>query len=122
MKIQDPGAHAVWPKLLTCRNCGCEVEVKDFADMARGFPFFMVLPGVPGGFQFACPNLCGAAYVAQCPAFRQQFHHASHVHYGGDDVTAIRTGTRRPQPVRRRMRRNLRRRLGGSDGSVQAAR
>lgn len=122
MKILDAGAGSVWPKLLTCRNCGCEVLVETFGDLLASLPGAALLAGVPGGFQFGCPNACGAVYVAQCPLYRQLFHHAPHVHFGGEDVTAIRAGARRIDPKRRQLRRALRRRFGGSDGSVPAAR
>ena len=113
MTFEEPGARAVWPKFLTCRNCGCEVIVANFADMAQSLPHFSLLAGIPGGFQFACPNTCGAAYVAQCPAFRQLFHHAPSVEYGGENVYEIRAGQRHPvalSPLRRKRRLAPRRR------------
>ena len=110
MTYDEVGASIVWPKILACRNCGCRVTVTGFQDMAKSLPGFGWLAGIPGGFQFACPNVCGAVYVAQCPAYRQLFHHASCVSYGGADVTAIGVGTMTP---RRPKRRAVRRQPGG---------
>lgn len=118
MKILDAGAASVWPKILKCSNCGNEVEVASMADLAGAMPGFGWIVHTPFGFQFACPNYCGAAYVAIDPVARQAFHHAPSVMYGGADLTSVRVGGRRPATTRRRRRQ---RPAGGAHGPVSSA-
>jgi hypothetical protein len=97
-QLGESGAKPVFPKVLKCINCGCEVSVDSFDDMESGLLAFAWLPSPPnppGAFQFGCPNKCGSCYVSACPDCRQQFHGATHVHYGGEDITHARFGERK---------------------------
>jgi len=96
-QLGESGADPVFPKVLKCLNCGCEVSVDGFKDMEANLTTFAWLPSPPnppGAFQFGCPNRCGSCYVSACPDCRQEFHGASHVHFGGEDPTHARFGQR----------------------------
>jgi len=115
MRITDPGARAVWPKTLKCRNCGSQVIVDSMADLAQSLPGFTWIANAPAAFQFGCPNACGSAYIAINPDARQAFHHAPCVLYGGADPTTIGVGRLVPAVKRRRQRH---RRMGEGHGPV----
>lgn len=124
MKIIDGGAKVVWPKLLTCRNCGDAVLVESFADMAATLPNFAWLPqAAPQAFQFTCRNACGNAFACLRPVTRQMFHHAPSVLFGGPDVTEACPGAQQLDPQVRRFRRAPKRRRteGDSHGTIPVA-
>lgn len=130
-KLGEGGSKAVFPKVLKCLNCGCEVAVTSYEDMAENLPGFGWLqspPNPPGAFQFGCPNACGACFVSACPECRQEFHHAKHVHYGGDDIAHARFGHRSLTEVKKKKyrfthkeSRQPKRRKGDSDGTVSSS-
>ena len=132
-KLNESGSRPVFPKFLKCLNCGCEVLVENFRDMADSLPGFAWLespPHPPGLFQFGCPNRCGANYVSACSECRQRFHHETSISFGGADPAHVRFGERRmvevqePDPdtpskrYRFTHRRQPKRRKGDSDGPV----
>ena len=123
MRVLDGGAPAVWPKILTCRNCGDAVLVESLKDMAT-LPGFTWLPQVaPQAFQFTCRNACGNAFACVHPATRQMFHHAPSVLFGGSDVTEASPGAQQIDPKVRRFRQAPKRRRKGGDahGTIPVA-
>lgn len=133
--LGESGSQVVFPKVLKCLNCGCEVAVESYEDMSANLPGFSWLPSPPnppGAFQFGCPNLCGACYVSACAECRMEFHHARHVHFGVDDIAHARFGHRgltevkdtSPQKKYRfthKEKRQPKRRKGDSDGTVSSS-
>ncbi len=123
-RLHEGGAKAVYPKVLKCSNCGNEVSVDSFGDLAQNMPHFVLVRTPPGAFQFGCPNNCGGGYVATDVEIRREFHYAKHVSYGFPNVKLAAFGTRALDPKKNQFtyeaskRRQPRRRKGGNDGPV----
>lgn len=54
----------VFPKIVKCVTCECSVEVENYSDMRKNLPTFILQARVPL-LAFACPNNCGAVYLAR---------------------------------------------------------
>ncbi len=123
MRIVDAGAKPLFPKVLTCRNCGCEAIVDSVEDLTKlpGFTWIEWSNVPVRGLKFACPNVCGSCYVITCLQELQAFYRAPHVSYGGTSIDSAGFGSRQLDPQRRRFL-YRRRRQGGANGPVQGPR